>query len=618
MEKKSLVIKILALMISVPILLYIALPITMYASSMQDNARKIVLKTVEDIENNIEETKYPGYKEKLLTLKKSNPSWNFTLYYTGIDWNTVIKNETIGLHGRSLVQGKAGEWLCDSCGTKVYDKGGWMCASPKAVAYLMDTRNYLNESNLFQFEELSYNPDSYTIEGIEKVLKGTFMYQKSVKEYYQADFDEITFSQAIMQAANTSGVSPYYLAARIRQEIGINGSDSIYGTYRDYEGYYNFYNIGANSGTDPIKNGLIYASNNTMGKYLLPWNDPVKAIKGGAIWIATNYIAVGQDTLYFQKFDVVNNGTAFYTHQYMQNIFAAQKEGYTTYLTYKGLQLLDNNYHFIIPVYENMPKVVSAEPKDELNEKMIINASSVILRKNPGTSSARLTTLAKNTEVTRIQKNVQNVNGYNWDKVKLANGTIGYVASNYLSNKPVTVQSTTSSTATNTIGKPATSTATTNTVATNIAPTLEEKVKTKASSVIVRNSPGTSSKKITTLAKGTQLTRLQKNVKRVNGYDWDQVKLANGTIGYMANKYLSSVSGTSSSNTTSNIQTAKTIQSVNVRKSATTSSKKVTTLKKNTKVTVLQKKVAYKNGYYWDKVKLSNGKTGYIASKFLK
>ena len=111
--------------------------------------------------------------------------------------------------------------------------------------------------------------------------------------------------------------------------------------HHNYEGIYNFYNIGANSGEDPIGNGLKYASNKTIGKYLLPWNDPVKAIKGGAIWIATNYIAVGQDTLYFQKYDVVSNGTALYNHQYMQNIFAARSEGYTTYSTYNKLKLLD-------------------------------------------------------------------------------------------------------------------------------------------------------------------------------------------------------------------------------------------------------------------------------------
>mgnify|MGYP003308192179 CR=1 FL=1 len=89
----------------------------------------------------IDENKYPGYKEKLIALKKANPNWKFTIYCTDIDWNTAIYNETEGLHSRSLVQGKTGEWLCDSCKTKVYDAGGWMCASEKAVAYLMDSRN---------------------------------------------------------------------------------------------------------------------------------------------------------------------------------------------------------------------------------------------------------------------------------------------------------------------------------------------------------------------------------------------------------------------------------------------------------------------------------------------
>ena len=70
------------------------------------------------------------------------------------------------------------------------------------------------------------------------------MHQKSIREYYKnSEFEDITFSKAIMEAANSSGVSPYYLAARIRQEIGVNGSDSIYGTYKGYEGYYNFYNF---------------------------------------------------------------------------------------------------------------------------------------------------------------------------------------------------------------------------------------------------------------------------------------------------------------------------------------------------------------------------------------
>ena len=56
-----------------------------------------------------------------------------------------------------------------------------------------------------------------------------------------------------------SGVSPYFLAARSRQELGVKGSGSVSGNYGAYKGYYNYYNIGATSGADPISNGLNYA-----------------------------------------------------------------------------------------------------------------------------------------------------------------------------------------------------------------------------------------------------------------------------------------------------------------------------------------------------------------------
>ena len=622
MSIRSILLKTTSLIACTLILSTVFIPVLVSASSLTDSAKKVILETVEDIEIHIEEERYPGYKEKLKTLKRTNPNWKFTLYYTGLDWNNVIYNETKGLHSRSLVQGKTGEWLCNVCGTKVYDSGAWMCASEKAVAYLMDVRNYLVPKYIFQFEELSYNPETYTIEGIEKVLNGTFMYQKSIREYYNNnEFEDITFAKAIMNAANSSGVSPYYLAARIRQEIGVNGSDSIYGTYKGFEGLYNFYNIGANSGEDPIANGLKYASNTTMGKYLLPWNDPVKAIKGGAIWIATNYIAVGQDTLYFQKFDVVNNGTALFNHQYMQNIFAARSEGYTTYNTYSKLGLLDNNYNFIIPVYDNMPTNLSPEPgnlntenntnkeeeKEDTNignnqttiilEQVKINASNVRLRKTPTTSSAIVATLAKNTEATRLEKKVAYKDGYYWDKIKLSNGTIGYVATNYLS----IITGNNTNTNTNT----------------NSSTTKTEKMKVNANNVRVRKSATTSSAIVATLAKNTEVTRLEKKVAYKNGYYWDKIKLSNGTIGYIATNYLS---GTTISNTSSSTITKTGVvnaSNVRLRSGASTSSRIVKTLSKGTKVTILQKKAAYKNGHYWDKVKLSNGTTGYIASKYL-
>ena len=106
--------------------------------------------------NSFNENIYPGYKEKLQNLKHNHPNWHFMFFYTGLDWNTVLYNETCAYHGRSLIQNKSGEWICPICGNKVLEGTNWYCASQKSVAYYLDPRNFLSERDIFQFETLSY------------------------------------------------------------------------------------------------------------------------------------------------------------------------------------------------------------------------------------------------------------------------------------------------------------------------------------------------------------------------------------------------------------------------------------------------------------------------------
>ena len=113
---------------------------------------------------------YPGYSQLINNLKQAHPNWNFTILYTGLDWSQVIKNETVALHGRNLVESNKGsDWICSTCGDTPYD-GRWRCASEAAVSYYMDPRNSLNEDYVFQFENLSYNPDIQTRAGVETIL----------------------------------------------------------------------------------------------------------------------------------------------------------------------------------------------------------------------------------------------------------------------------------------------------------------------------------------------------------------------------------------------------------------------------------------------------------------
>ena len=158
--------------------------------------------------------------------------------------------------------------------------------------------------------------------------------------------------------------------------MGFNGASNLaHGTVSGYEGYYNYYNIGAYASTasgGPVLNGAKYArwGNDPEAQeitereagYLLPWDSIDKAITGGALWIANGYINNGQDTLYFQKFDVVDNGTALYDHQYAGYIMMAYSEGYRYYKSYLNTNQLGNSFEFVIPVYNNMPQEFGVKP----------------------------------------------------------------------------------------------------------------------------------------------------------------------------------------------------------------------------------------------------------------
>ena len=237
------------------------------------------------------------------------------------------------------------------------DGSSWFQAANEVVEYYMDPRNSMTDARIFQFERLSYEAGVQTISGVQNILKGSFMENATI---LTDDNRRITYAQAIMEAAQISGASPYHLAARIIQEVGRSGSGSTSGTYvgkdgTSYAGIYNFYNIGASSSADPIATGLSWAKSGTT--YNRPWTSPYKSIVGGAQYIARNYINEGQDTQYLQKFDVESEYNGLYWHQYMTNIEAAYSESNTMYKNYVQSGLLESEIIFKIPVYNNMPTV---------------------------------------------------------------------------------------------------------------------------------------------------------------------------------------------------------------------------------------------------------------------
>ena len=132
---------------------------------------------------------------------------------------------------------------------------------------------------------------------------------------------------------------------------------------KSLKGIYNFYNIGA-YGDNPVLRGLAAAAGYVDDLDGTPWNTRYKAIVNGASFVANGYINRGQDTLYYQKFDVDSNTTYYnrYSHQYMTNILAPASESLSTYRSYKSLGILNKKLVFKIPVFNSMPTSNTSHP----------------------------------------------------------------------------------------------------------------------------------------------------------------------------------------------------------------------------------------------------------------
>ena len=372
--------------------------------------------------NSVDSNQYPLIKEMIQSLKSKHPNWNFKILYTDIEWKDAIANEYTG-HGGSPknlvpnVSNCAGEWICSICGPdKYYDNGSWHCASEATLEYMMDPRASLNDDDIFQFMELTYT--DCNINTLRTMVNGTFLNNDS-------------YINTIIDAGKKTNVNAYYIAARILQEQGTGGSSlsSGQGYQGQYVGYYNVFNIGAsgNSKGEIILNGLKKAQQKG-------WDSLEKSIYGGVEIIASSYIARGQNTLYFQKFDVENSDGEIYWHQYMQNVLAAQNEGTTLRKTFQKLGTYEGEFTFIIPVYKNMPSTTCRKPSPTgtpsipTTELVRVNVNSSLKLRTSPNGSAMSSKLYANEIVTRLEYATAKVGGTYWDYVMKADGTKGYAA----------------------------------------------------------------------------------------------------------------------------------------------------------------------------------------------
>jgi len=359
--------------------------------------------------NNIPEI----YWDKLALLKELHPNWKFTGYKTGLNWEDVLNNESIV--GMNYIQSSnpiylsldEGSYNASTNTYNMMEAGGFYAANKKTVAYYMDPRNFFDEKNIFMFENLGYNEKYQTRTVLETILKNTDLYQYIDKFIQAATF-------------NGNNVSPIMLAARSKQEIVLS-SGKLTRAATGEAGYYNFYNLGAFSSCEnPIECAINFASgyDGAYTTFNRPWTTAEAAILNGAQYIANGYINQKQNTLYFQKFNVTSNSYGNYSHQYMTNIQAPTSEAKSTQSSYASIDgLLNSEIEFIIPVYENMPEVVSVLPtqvdkeaiEDKKEQQTVINISEVLTDAGYKATGEYLANVKINTKAKDVLANLKKI-----------------------------------------------------------------------------------------------------------------------------------------------------------------------------------------------------------------
>ena len=109
-----------------------------------------------------------------LVEKNGYTNWKFKAFYTDIDWNELVENETIHMKNTIIKNSNVSypeSWYC-SCGQEG-DKD-YYCASKEIIEYYLDPRNFLTNITIFQFLDLS-NSSSVSVNQIENIVQGTYL-----------------------------------------------------------------------------------------------------------------------------------------------------------------------------------------------------------------------------------------------------------------------------------------------------------------------------------------------------------------------------------------------------------------------------------------------------------
>ncbi len=223
--------------------------------------------------------------------------------------------------------------------------------SVKDVLQTLDPEKYSYwGSEFYQYADLS---DGYsgnvTAADLNSLIASKVTYQES---RYGVRSNLRETGQYFIDAAKRYNVNEVYLLAHAAVESAWGCSKLAQGSVSGYQGYVNFYGIGAYD-IDPNNGGAALAKQKG-------WSSPERAILGAAEWISKNYVnsnnaqAGSQNTLYKMRWDVLRAEKGLDPwHQYATSLTWATGIANTmsSCYSYLGLNMAGTGLSFDVPAY---------------------------------------------------------------------------------------------------------------------------------------------------------------------------------------------------------------------------------------------------------------------------
>lgn len=229
-----------------------------------------------------------------------------------------------------------------------------------------------------------------------------------------------------------------------------------------------------------------------------------------------------------------------------------------------------------------------------------VKGDNVNVRRSPSLSGSFLALAHEGAPVTLLSEHATLADGHSWAKIQLGNGQIGWVSTSFLR------------TATPAPAKP------TPTTPVKPPPAAPRTAKVTGTNINVRSAPDTTAAVVTYVSAPTTVTLLKEAPVRKGAIVWQHVQLPGGKTGWIATQFIGSAKAPGPAPSAAQ-STRRFVRgdNVNIRSAPTTGSSIMLTATEGTAVTLVSTTPVLKEGHSWYKIKLIDGRIGWISGDFL-